>query len=553
MDLSNPFYLDALWLSIAFVCGLLAKRIGLPPLVGFLLGGFIINFTNLENANLNSAIQVMADIGVMLLLFTIGLKLKLKSLFRPEIWGTATIHMLTTVVLISGLLLVLGTIGLSMFADLSLESALMISFAMSFSSTVFVVKTLESRGEFTSFHGKIAIGILIIQDIIAVLFIVFSEQKLPSLWVITLPAVIWILKIVLNKLLDMMDHGEMVPIFGFFATFIAGALSFDLVGLKPDLGALVMGMLLVNHPRVDELYDRMLEYKDFFLIAFFINVGLIGLPNIATVVAALILLPLIFVKGILFLGILSRFPVQPRTAYLGSLSLSNYSEFGLIVGVIGLSMGLIEDQWMVMLALSMSFSFALAAPLNNYSHIIYDKYKSFILRINKHHGTEDQTPISINGAEVLVIGLGSIGKPTYDTLKKNVDLKILGLDYNTDNINLLQSQNYNVLWADATDSDFWEKVDLSTVKAVFLSMSDFASKENIMNEINKFTQKSFKVYSIAEYADKKEELIALGVDFAFNAKEYVGEDFVEHSLERHPEIFNISNPSVDMKRKDKSV
>lgn len=541
MDLSNPFYADALWLIIAFICGLAIKRIGLPPLVGFLLGGFIINFSSLQQANLNSAIEAMADIGVMLLLFTIGLKLKLKELFRPEIWGTASLHMLITVVLFSGVFLVLGYLGLSMFTELSMQSALMISFAMSFSSTVFVVKTLETKGEFTSYHGKIAIGILIIQDIIAVVFIVFSEQKLPNLWVLALPLIIWLLKVILNKILDMMDHGEMVPVFGFFATFIAGAFSFNLVGLKPDLGALIMGMLLVNHPRADELYDRMLEYKDFFLIAFFINVGLVGLPDMRIFLSAVVILPLIFIKGIFYLFILSRFRLQPRTVYLSSLSLSNYSEFGLIVGVVGFGMGLISSEWIVLIALSMSFSFALAAPINNFSHLIYDRYKDFILKINKHHDSEDKTPLSIEGAEIMVVGMGRVGRPTYDELKERVKCKILGLDYNTDYVAKLQAENYNVKWADATDSEFWEHIDASSLKIVFLCMSDFASNQNILIEIQKCPNKNFKVCSLTDYPDKKDDLLEMGADFVYYFKEYVGQNFVIHTMDQFPLVFESRN------------
>jgi glutathione-regulated potassium-efflux system ancillary protein KefC len=181
MEITNPFYVDALWLSVAFVCGLLAKRVGLPPLVGFLIGGFLINFIGYSEGKLNDTINAMADIGVMLLLFTIGLKLKVKSLIKPEIWGTATLHMLVTVFVFSLLIIALGYTGLSLFTELDLPAKLMISFALSFSSTVFVVKTLESRGELDSYHGKMAIGILIIQDIFAVLFIVVSSGELPSI------------------------------------------------------------------------------------------------------------------------------------------------------------------------------------------------------------------------------------------------------------------------------------------------------------------------------------------------------------------------------------
>lgn len=530
MDISNPFYIDAIWLSAAFLCGVFAKKIGLPPLVGFLVAGFLINFSGLQEGNLNSAVEIMADIGVLILLFTIGLKLKLKELFRPEIWVSASLHMVLTILALSSVVMLLTYFGLSIFTDLSLQSTLMLGFAMSFSSTVFVVKTLEERGEFDSYHGKIAIGILIIQDIFAVLFIAFSDKKIPSLWILALPIILWLLQKILSRLLHQMEHGELFSFFGFFATFIAGALSFSLIGLKPDLGALVIGMLLVNHPKADELYNRMAEYKDFFLIAFFINVGLVGLPSLSTFGAAMILLPFALLKGLLFLFILSRFSLQPRTGYLGALSLTNFSEFGLIVGVVGLQIGLIPNEWIVTLALLMSLSFVLAAPLNVYSHAIFDRYKHIILKLNKNVNSPDCEPLDFGNAEILVIGLGSIGKPSFTSLTQTHGQKVLGLDYNNELILELQQQGDQVLWADATDSELWDKVDCKKIKAVFLTVSDFTSNVNALTEIARIKNRPFKIFTLSRYSDQAEKLRSMGVDYVFEYKENLGRDFVSNAL-----------------------
>jgi glutathione-regulated potassium-efflux system ancillary protein KefC len=185
----------------------------------------------------------------------------------------------------------------------------------------------------------------------------------------------------------------------------------------------------------------------------------------------------------------------------------------------------------------MSLSFALAAPLNKFSHLIFDRYKAFILKINKHHGTEDQTPLSIDGAEIMVVGMGSIGKPTYDKLREETSYKLLGLDYSTDNVAKLKGENYQVKWADATDSEFWEKIDASSLKMVFLCMSDFVSNQNILVEIQKCNNKKFKVCSVTDYPDKKEDLMALGADFVYYFKEYVGQNFVIHSMDQFPDYF----------------
>lgn len=526
----SPFYIDALWLSVAFICGLLARRVGLPPLVGFLFGGFLINYSGYKEGNLYGGIEAMSDIGVMLLLFTIGLKLKFKTLLKKEIWLTASLHMIATILFLGALLTLLATLGLHIFAGLTLYSSLMIGFALSFSSTVFVVKILESKGEMDSYHGKLSIGILIIQDIFAVLFIAFSSKQLPSVWVVFLPLLLWALKTILSKILDTLEHGEMVPVFGFFATFIAGAFSFTIFGLKPDLGALIIGMLLVNHPRADELYNRMAEYKDFFLIAFFINIGFVGLPNWASLTAALILLPIIFLKGLLFLFILSRFPLQPRTAFLGGLSLTNYSEFGLIVGVIGLSLGLISNDWLVTMALLMSLSFVVAAPINRKAHILFDRFKPRILKLSKGKQGEDCEPVDFGEAAYILVGLSSIGKPAFETLKSKFGRKVLGLDFNTDIVDEFKNTGDNVKWADTTDSELWDHVDTSKVKGIFLTLSDEEANLNVMHEINRIKNRQFKVFTFCKYPEQIERYRDEGVDFVFDYKNYLGRAYIEKAL-----------------------
>jgi predicted Kef-type K+ transport protein len=139
--------MDALWIIVAFALGFLARQVGLPPLVGYLVAGFALKASGVEHGYL---IVEFADIGVILLLFSIGLKLRLRSLIRPEIWAGASIHMLTTVIVFGLGIFLLAAAGLSKFAVVDLKISLMIAFALSFSSTVFAVKTLEEKGEMYS-------------------------------------------------------------------------------------------------------------------------------------------------------------------------------------------------------------------------------------------------------------------------------------------------------------------------------------------------------------------------------------------------------------------
>lgn len=132
----DPIYIDAIWLGVAFVSGILMKQLGLPTLVGFLLAGFFLNYADLIEGNLKDVLDVIADLGITLLLFNIGLKIKVSNLLKKEVLLTASSHMIITVLLFSGVLFLMSFTGLSFFMNMSLESSLVVGFALSFSSTV---------------------------------------------------------------------------------------------------------------------------------------------------------------------------------------------------------------------------------------------------------------------------------------------------------------------------------------------------------------------------------------------------------------------------------
>ena len=199
--------MDPLWLTIAFISGFAVKLAGLPPLVGYLAAGFILKFTGAESG---PVIEQVSDLGVILLLFTIGLKLKLKDIARIEVFGSASVH-LTLVSAVYGIALyLLSFSGLHLFAGLSVLTSALIAFSLGFSSTVYAVKVLEEKGEMQSIHGSLSVGVLIIQDIFAVLFLVFAAGKVPSVWALAVIPVLFLLRPVIYFLLNRAGHGEIL-------------------------------------------------------------------------------------------------------------------------------------------------------------------------------------------------------------------------------------------------------------------------------------------------------------------------------------------------------
>ena len=212
--------MDPLWLLLALLLGFIAQQFRLPPLVGFLCAGFCLHALGIDGGPI---LQKFAELGVTLLLFTIGLKLRLRNLLAPEVWGTASAHMALFTIIIGGLLLIPGLMGFAWFGFLNWPAAAVIAFALSFSSTVFAVKILEDRGEMKTRHGQVTIGILIVQDIIAVVFLTLATDKTITVWALALLG-LPLLRPLLNHLMERSGHGELLVLFGIFMAIGGGEL-----------------------------------------------------------------------------------------------------------------------------------------------------------------------------------------------------------------------------------------------------------------------------------------------------------------------------------------
>ncbi len=520
--------MDPLWIGIAFAFGFLVKQIKLPPLLGFLMAGFALNALGVENS---PALNELAQAGILLLLFSIGLKLNVRSLLSPVIWAGTTIQIVITVLVFSLLLFASGMTGFFRMLDLPPEKIILIAFALSFSSTVFVIKILEERGASSTLYGKLAVGILVMQDIIAVLFLTFSTGKIPNVWALTLLPLIFIPKLInkatLFPLLNRSGHGELLVLLGILIP-LGGAYIFEIVGLKPDLGALVFGVLLSGHPKAKELSKVMLSFKDLFLVGFFLTIGLTGLPTIETMVIALLLNLVLPVKSIIYYMMMVKFRLSARSSFLSTLSLTNYSEFGLIVGATALLNGWLPAEWMVVFALTLSLSFILASPLNLFSNQLYIKWSHTLHKFESQNLIPDERPIQLGDAGIVIFGMRKIGTTIYDLLTEKGLNHIVGIDVVPEKVQGHRDQGRNVLNGDITDSDFWNRVySNGKVKMVVMTIS---SHYSIMQALLEMKQSGIDVKTAAlhRYEDEAVELREMGVDITYDLYSEAGLGYGQH-------------------------
>lgn len=520
--------MDPIWIATAFIFGAAASRIGLPPMVGYLVAGFALNSFGVEGGEPLSAI---ADLGVTLLLFTVGLKLKLKTLAQPEVWAGATLHMLITVVVLEIGIVLLAVTGISMFRLLGWKLSLFIAFALSFSSTVFAVKVFEEKREMSSRYAGTAIGILIMQDIIAVVFLAVSAGKTPSPWAVLLIAGLFLIRPLLFKFIARCSHGELLMLFGFFMT-AAGYYGFEWVGLKGDLGALIIGMLIAAHPSASELADKLLGFKDLFLVGFFLSIGISGSPTITSLGIAFLLTLAMPLKAILFFVLLTRFKLRARTAMLASLSLANYSEFGLIVGAICVANGWIGSEWLVILAIALSMTFIIAAPANSFAHAIYARWSPQLKRLETAERLPDESPIGVGDARIAVIGMGEIGTAAYDEMRRRSGEVIIGLDFCADTVRNHCQQGRHVVHGDAADCDFWERVEPSSSRLEIIMMTLPDPRASVF-AIRQLKENGYpgQIAACVHYEEDISTLEQAGINAAYVVCKEAGVGFANHVSE----------------------
>jgi predicted Kef-type K+ transport protein len=513
-------------IALVFVLGFLAKQIGLPPMVGFLISGFAIKALGIDQI---PGLSALADLGITLLLFTIGLKLDLRSLTRPSIWGVSSLHMLLVIIIYGLLIMLLAIIGLPLFTDITIQTAALLGFALSFSSTVFAVKVLEEKGELKANHGRIAIGILIMQDIFAVVFLTVSTGKIPSPWAVAVLLGLLAARPLIVRMVKRAGHGELLVIAGFILA-LGGATLFELVHMKADLGALVMGMILARQERSSEMASALLAFKDLFLIGFFLSIGLNASISMDVAIISMLVVALVPFKVFLYHALLILFRLRARTSFLTSLSLANYSEFGLIVSAIGYSSGWLSAEWLGVLALSVSLTFILASPLNVYSHSLYARMDKLLTRYQRKVRLSSERLISTGNAEILVFGMGRVGTSAYETMRQQYGDIVLGIDNDAIVLQKHRQAGRKVIQGDASDAEFWENLRTDKVRVILLDMPK--PEENLF-AFKQLQASGFegKVAATAKYDDQVEMLKNAGVDAAFNIYGEAGSGFANHVKE----------------------
>lgn len=455
--------MDIIWIGLAFLFGFGVSRIQLPPLVGYLVAGLVLSIAGYEPGPM---LHEISHLGVLFLLFTVGLHIRLKNILRFDILGVSLSHQVFSILLFTPVALAFG---------FEFQSAILIAIMLGFSSTVLTAKNLERQNELGAFYGRTAIGILVVQDLIAIGLIAYTGGGVPSFWALSLFA-LPLLRPVLLRLLEDIREDEIWMLLG-LGLALGGAALFDLFNLSGELGALAAGMLLASDERADKVGKKMWGVKEAFLVGFFLEVGLTGFPNTTGYYMLASLVLLLPVKSTLFYVLFTRLRLRGRTSFLASVSLSSYSEFTLIAGAVAIQNGFLPPEILVVLGLTTATSYAINAPININEERLWNKWHDFLMKFEREGKHPEHESVSLGSAEFLIVGMGNAGRAAYDKLKAE-GKPVVGMDIDPARIERNLADGRRVVYGDIQDRDLWINLDLENIKSVMIAMGNERVKEN---------------------------------------------------------------------------
>ncbi len=510
----------SLIIAIATLVAILTKVIRQPPIIAYLISGVLVgplglNLINPSNGS-SEVISIFAHIGVAFLLFIVGLSLDFRVL--KEVGGVASLGGLLEIV-------ITGTIGALIAIGLGFTSTtiLYLATALAFSSTVVVVKILADKKELDTLHGRIALGILIVEDFIAALALMAVPiiknggsalniiEKIGA--VLILIAVIFIISTILfSRLLNYLaTNQEVLFLFGIAWALLLASL-FDSMGFSLEIGALIAGMTLASTKYTYEFEGKMKPLRDFFVVLFFIFFGSqlgksisIDLIKQAVLLSAFIIIG----KPLIVMSVLRIFGYKKKTNFLTGSSLAQISEFSLILILLGFTLGHLSQEIMSLVVLIAIITIGISSYSIYYSHTIFSKIEKFLFFL------EGKKDLEIGKKkkewDIVLIGYHRMGYKILETIKK-MKVPYIVVDYNPKVILALNKKGIPCIFGDASDRDFLNQLEIEKSKVIISTIPDDSATFNIWEKLKKSSSQAVFI-ATTEQPRKALDLYDKGIDY----------------------------------------
>jgi Kef-type K+ transport system membrane component KefB len=471
----------SLIIGIATAVSLVARLLRQPLIVGYIASGVIVGPYALNLLTAHDEVELFSKIGIAILLFIVGLTL------NPDVMKEVGKASLITGV---GQVIFTSVIGFFIIRALGFDivPAFYIAVALTFSSTIIILKLLSDRGDTQKLYGKISIGFLLVQDIVATILLLVitvagvaviapgsglsSAALLEIVFLIAKGALVALVLYFVSKFLlpylSRFVAGSQEVLFIFSLAWGLGMASFfQIIGFSIEIGALIAGVTLAASPFAFEIASRMKPLRDFFIMLFFVLLGSqLVIANISAMLVAAVVLSIFVLVGnpFIVLILMNLMGYRTRTAFMSGLTVAQISEFSLILVALGFSFGHLSQEVVSLVTLVGVVTIAGSTYLILYADKIYSFLKPLLrfLTIRKSHMQKDD---SMGGADIIIFGYDRVGQDFVEVAKKMTNNYFV-VDFNPASINKLKKLDIPHHYGDAEDVDFLDEIGIGEAKLV---------------------------------------------------------------------------------------
>ena len=514
---------DGIFLQLSFIIvvgaavSMVMRLLRQPLMLGYILTGLLVGPAAFNLIHTNT-FNDFASIGIALLLFIIGLGMNVSVIKKLG----STVFLATMAELLS-----VGIVGflVAMALGFSHIAALIIGLCLFFSSTIIIVKILTDKKEQNRLHGQIAIGIVLFDDIIATIALLFVTAAkdhslgLSQVGFLVVQAVLLaaLLIIASTKLLprlvrSLASSQEMLFLFAVGWGFGIASL-FQIAGFSIEIGALFAGVSLAGLPYAQEIEARLKPLRDFFVVLFFIVLGQsLSLHGISqALVPALVLSAVVMVlKPATIISTLGSLGYSKRVSFMAGINLTQISEFSVVLAILAVSTGLVDRNISTVITLVAIITIAGASYLTHYDNFLFKVFDRLPFRLFERaarHSEKRPRP----GYELILFGYQKGGNEFIKTFKQ-LHRRYVVVDYDPAIVELLRTKRIPCLYGDATDTELLDEIGVGSAKLVISSITDFETNQQLVRHVNLLSSDTVIVCNANSY-DEALQLYELGSSY----------------------------------------
>ena len=502
--MSDPVLFFGLSLTVAAIIAVIMRKLGQSYIVALIIVGILINLLPQTHDIPGEALEAITETGIILLLFSAGMEVDINAFKK---------HSSSILVIGFGQVILVGIAGFlfsKFFFNGSLQQTIFFGVCIALSSTIVVIGYLRQKEELVTLHGQITLGLMVIQDLVAVIAIAALSGSATDIQGLAITVgkillifiiVYFVYKVIGIKAFNLIARSREIFFIGALGWVMGIAALAKLIGTSPEIGAFAAGLALSTLPYKLEIQSNIEPLKDFGIILFFIALGYrlnLTSISISDMLGAVILafMVVLFTPFILVpLG--STVKLRTRSSFLIGSTVNQISEFSLVLATICLTAGIFSHQMFVILSIATVLAIVVSTALRNVLSKIYGSFSKLMRFIDTRFAPLPLGPEYLNelSGHIVILGFNEISEQILNYYSTNT--KVILITIEPEHINSLKKfyPASKIIFADPTDPDIWEELHLDKANSIFSCFPEGINED--LEALNWLRNRNSKTHFIA--------------------------------------------------------